>query len=58
MRIQLFNLLFEKYSQKSREKKVEEFFRLMDPIENDTLLDVGGGVKGMALGKFGIILEG
>jgi len=35
-------LLFEKYSEKSRREKVEEFFRLMDPIKNDTLLDVGG----------------
>ncbi len=43
MRIQLFNSLFEKYSQKSRRKKVEEFFRLMEPIKSDTLLDVGGG---------------
>jgi len=42
VRIQLFNLLFEKYSEKSRREKVEEFFRLMDPIKNDTLLDVGG----------------
>lgn len=42
MRIQLFNPLFEKYSQKSRRKKVEEFFRLMDPTNSDTLLDVGG----------------
>lgn len=44
MRIQLFNPLFEKYSQKSRRKKVEEFFRLMDPIKSDILLDVGGNV--------------
>lgn len=44
MRIQLFNPLFEKYSQKSRRKKVEEFFRLMDPIKSDILLDVGGDV--------------
>lgn len=42
MRIQLFNPLFEKYSQKSRRKKVEEFFRLMNPTKSDTLLDVGG----------------
>lgn len=44
MRIQLFNPFFEKYSQKSRKKKVEEFFHLMEPIKSDTLLDVGGGV--------------
>jgi len=45
MRIQLFNHLFEKYSQESRRKKVEEFFRLLDPIKSDTLLDVGGGYR-------------
>lgn len=43
VRIQLFNTLFEIYSRKSRRKKVEEFFLLMDPIKSDTLLDVGGG---------------
>lgn len=44
MRVQLLNPFFEKYSQKSRKKKVEEFFHLMEPIKSDILLDVGGGV--------------
>jgi len=43
MPIQLFNPLFEKYSQKLRERKVEEFFRLMEPIKSNTLRDIGGG---------------
>ena len=39
----MFNSLFQKLSQKSRVKKVSDFFYLMNPSKNDTFLDVGGG---------------
>jgi len=51
MRIQLFNPLFERYSQKSRRKKVEEFFGKKPNISvnPDEVVAIGAAVQGGVL---------